>query len=1418
MDSSLEFLGSFDVSDSQGTVVASAEEVDEAQEEEELLFSVRCRTRPTPGTDSSGDEEEEKAGDEGVIDASAPPTKKIFSDPVLTDLADNTNAYAASKGAGTGEGSRQWVKTTPDELRTFLGIIVYMGVFRQNSVSEYWSTFPECPQHNITTFMSLVRFEQLKRFFHVSNPNEPEQHWFSKVEPQASSGPERAADVDGAGMSTHTTTSTRQASSSPKRAADVDDADTADTASSNKRLRPLQISSGSSTLVEDMQRLLATQPSQIRFDESGVLTTICAQEKVIDFRSVGAAIEKILSSRLSKDITMLHMDGLRSMEKEWAHGKRDQALSKQLETLERDYTEGKLHNKRQLYKRLKASYRAPPEALRAVSEVLRQSGWTICQCLNQSDTCIARTVNNAAVPGDIRVITKDSDLMAFESIMSVTMPVKNTWTTFHKDELLNEHGLPTPVHLTLAALVSNNDYTNGVFSYGLTSNVDTIRQFKMTGLDGTVGQDRVEVVRIYVRRYLDIIHQKARTIKDSATQSARRRLRCNPNPTVKAHDKDLRRIETADRQLRVDVTEFGHALKTFGAATDAEATPPPLPTAPKAGSAPYPQATSAGSPSIRQTHGPAEHPPSHKQKIKKQRRHGSRALQRRRQKWRRSRFRSRTDVQDRYVPDTVFLEKASPVDVVELSGLKPSTPRPSKPKEQSPRIDQVPAPAAKKKKKKLLGEPKGIAGPKALKRAFQSVFATVTLTTGSLQGCLGRSTNLSKAEVAQLTQHVSSAVSTVNSAKHIVYKLIEMRILQPLIETGLNQAEDGPDESFLEKILDSDWAERFVQNLLSFVLRNSIVPQGRPPASDKSKDAVAEAISTFNEFKKTLCPGFKALNSTDLALSNIIAELAPKICLDQKLHYRRIPETLRTKLSKLSIDCDGLPEIDQDGTDAGGDAGAADVNEGVDDDDALKRSKKIIFKPGHIQLCWRYFLLLPSSKRPRFCTQAKMSDSFIDINEEALVALLWGEKAVQLDNVWEDTRYTHNWAAAKQRSSYGEVIKELFIGDRDVIKEARNKQQTTYGKRTTTMAEREEAHPHIYGQLELARYLTNKVNFFRERHNASLTAPTPPLPSSTPSSSTTSTPPPLPTPRQQPRSYRYALNNYIRTDGHQLQILAYDLTKPRQSPNYSEFLSRIEKLYPTRQHLIDAFGDDLDSVIVVGIDPGEVVSGAFCLTLPGGKVINLLIKRASLYQPTLAFRDWEQHWKRRHPTAGPGDVVDSSLWTRITDLDKLTTLPSVHDLENSLPSTNYDTSLDALTAAHKKYYEQEPLIHGIYASREWKVAVHEHRMAKMSELDLAVAGVLRMVDEACEGVPSAALGYKAALVDEYLTSTMCPTCVVENRATRLAKPSMRTCACVECTRWIHRDGVGAHNIALIGEQYLKSLGRPEPLARPPKQT
>lgn len=107
----------------------------------------------------------------------------FFTEATFSELARNTNSYANSKEAGDVEGSRHWEVTTPDELRIFFGIITYMGVFKSPSVKDYWSTNPEYPQHTITDFMSLTRFQQLKRFFHISPPDTPDEPWFSKVQP-----------------------------------------------------------------------------------------------------------------------------------------------------------------------------------------------------------------------------------------------------------------------------------------------------------------------------------------------------------------------------------------------------------------------------------------------------------------------------------------------------------------------------------------------------------------------------------------------------------------------------------------------------------------------------------------------------------------------------------------------------------------------------------------------------------------------------------------------------------------------------------------------------------------------------------------------------------------------------------------------------------------------------------------------------------------------------------------------------------------------------------------------------------------------------------------------------------------------------------------------------------------------------------
>ncbi|OAQ34102.1 hypothetical protein K457DRAFT_133668 [Linnemannia elongata AG-77] len=42
---------------------------------------------------------------------------------------------------------------------------------------------------------------------------------------------------------------------------------------------------------------------------------------------------------------------------------------------------------------------------------------------------------------------------------------------------------------------------------------------------------------------------------------------------------------------------------------------------------------------------------------------------------------------------------------------------------------------------------------------------------------------------------------------------------------------------------------------------------------------------------------------------------------------------------------------------------------------------------------------------------------------------------------------------------------------------------------------------------------------------------------------------------------------------------------------------------------------------------------------------------------------------------------------------------------------------------------------------------------------------------------------------------------------------MRSCVCLNCGRWLHRDAIGAQNIAAAGETWIKTFTRPLPLCR-----
>ncbi|CAG8847525.1 13122_t:CDS:1, partial [Racocetra persica] len=75
----------------------------------------------------------------------------------LNTIVENTNYYAVAKSAGKG---REWVSLTVEELLIWLALLIYMGIFKLPSKEDYWKADWKYPQHNITKYMTLVRFEQ----------------------------------------------------------------------------------------------------------------------------------------------------------------------------------------------------------------------------------------------------------------------------------------------------------------------------------------------------------------------------------------------------------------------------------------------------------------------------------------------------------------------------------------------------------------------------------------------------------------------------------------------------------------------------------------------------------------------------------------------------------------------------------------------------------------------------------------------------------------------------------------------------------------------------------------------------------------------------------------------------------------------------------------------------------------------------------------------------------------------------------------------------------------------------------------------------------------------------------------------------------------------------------------------------------
>lgn len=105
--------------------------------------------------------------------------KLFLTDDIIAYIVDQTNIYAAQflsnnqrNNKANPKKTKAWAPTNPQEMETFFGIVLWMGLLGAPTFRSYWSQ-NFIYKNNIPTIMSRNRFEQLLKMWHFSNNEDP---------------------------------------------------------------------------------------------------------------------------------------------------------------------------------------------------------------------------------------------------------------------------------------------------------------------------------------------------------------------------------------------------------------------------------------------------------------------------------------------------------------------------------------------------------------------------------------------------------------------------------------------------------------------------------------------------------------------------------------------------------------------------------------------------------------------------------------------------------------------------------------------------------------------------------------------------------------------------------------------------------------------------------------------------------------------------------------------------------------------------------------------------------------------------------------------------------------------------------------------------------------------------------------------
>ncbi|KAJ8970455.1 hypothetical protein NQ314_001227 [Rhamnusium bicolor] len=97
---------------------------------------------------------------------------KIFvTDEIIDYMVDQTNLYVQQIGPIRRSKTKSWVPTNHNEMETFIGILLWMGLFKLPKLRNYWSK-NFLYENNISKTMTRNRFEQLLKMWHFNDNND----------------------------------------------------------------------------------------------------------------------------------------------------------------------------------------------------------------------------------------------------------------------------------------------------------------------------------------------------------------------------------------------------------------------------------------------------------------------------------------------------------------------------------------------------------------------------------------------------------------------------------------------------------------------------------------------------------------------------------------------------------------------------------------------------------------------------------------------------------------------------------------------------------------------------------------------------------------------------------------------------------------------------------------------------------------------------------------------------------------------------------------------------------------------------------------------------------------------------------------------------------------------------------------------